>query len=72
MSSKVLTPIKAIRANCLGCCCSQRAMVRHCPIVDCNLWPYRLGKRPARHSTPEGILSTEGGVARRDEDGGAK
>ena len=43
-----LTPIKAIRAKCLDCCCDQRDEVKLCPAKDCPLWPFRLGKNPNR------------------------
>ena len=41
-----LTPVKAIRAKCLDCCCGNTAEVRRCPAVKCALYPYRMGKRP--------------------------
>ena len=41
-----MTPIKAIRAKCLDCCCGQAYEVRMCPITDCPLYPFRLGKNP--------------------------
>jgi len=42
-----LTPIKAIRAKCLDCCCGQAKEVRECPSDKrCSLYPYRMGKRP--------------------------
>lgn len=44
--SKVLTPIKAIRAKCLECCCNQRQEVKLCTVTDCSLYPYRMGHRP--------------------------
>lgn len=44
--SKTLTPIKAIRAKCMDCCCYQRNEVAACPCTNCALWPYRFGKRP--------------------------
>ena len=44
--SEILTPIKAIRAKCLDCCCGQKQEVRLCPITDCTLHPYRMGHRP--------------------------
>lgn len=37
------TPIKAIRAKCIDCCCGQKAEVRKCTATDCPLWPYRMG-----------------------------
>lgn len=40
------TPIKAIRAKCLDCCCGQVSEVRLCEANDCPLWEYRMGKRP--------------------------
>lgn len=43
---KVLTPIKAIRAHCIECSGGQKKEVRECPIENCSLFPYRMGKRP--------------------------
>ena len=40
------TPIKAMRKNCIDCCCGSRKEVRLCPSIDCALYPYRFGKRP--------------------------
>lgn len=51
-----LTPVKAIRAKCLDCCCQQAQEVRLCPCKNCALYPYRMGKRPKEDS-----LSTEDG-----------
>lgn len=44
---KALTPMKAMRAKCLDCCCGEVKEVRNCPITNCPIWPYRMGKRPA-------------------------
>lgn len=41
-----LTPIRAIRAKCLECCCHQAKEVRLCPIESCPLHAYRMGHRP--------------------------
>ena len=46
--SKTMTPIKAIKAKCLDCCCGQREEVKLCPVEDCPLWAFRLGKNPNR------------------------
>ena len=43
---KVLTPVKAIRAKCLDCCCGSAYEVSKCEIEDCSLFPYRFGKNP--------------------------
>ena len=40
------TPIKAIRAKRLDCCCGQVQEVRLCIDDDCPLWEYRMGHRP--------------------------
>lgn len=44
--AKVLTPIKAIRAKCLDCCCGQKKEVKLCPSTNCPIYPYRMGHRP--------------------------
>jgi hypothetical protein len=51
MENKRLTPVKAIRAKCLDCCCGSSHEVKLCCIPDCSLFPYRLGKNPARKGT---------------------
>ena len=43
-----MTPLKAIRAKCLDCCCGQVNEVKYCVCEDCPLWPYRHGHNPAR------------------------
>ena len=45
---KTLTPLKAIRANCLDCAAGQPSEVRSCVIPECPLFPYRFGKNPNR------------------------
>ena len=49
-----LTPMRAIRAKCVDCCCGNTAEVRRCPAKKCALHPYRMGKRPkVGTDTPE-------------------
>jgi hypothetical protein len=43
---RVLTPVRAIRAKCLDCTCGSSNEVQLCPVTDCSLYPYRLGKNP--------------------------
>jgi len=43
-----MTPLKAIRKKCLDCSGYSKKEVRECPIIDCPLYPYRMGKNPAR------------------------
>ena len=42
------TPVKAIKAKCLDCCCGDRNEVKECTAKDCPLWSFRLGKNPNR------------------------
>ena len=42
-TDKPLTPRKAMRQKCLECCCGSSPVVKKCDLVDCTLWPYRLG-----------------------------
>ena len=42
------TPLKAIRAKCLDCCCGSFYEIKLCNIQDCALYPFRLGKNPYR------------------------
>lgn len=48
-----MTPIKAIRAKCLDCCCGSFQEVRLCTVQNCPLYPYRFGKRPRTNKVPE-------------------
>ena len=41
-------PLKAIREKCLDCCCANAGEVRKCVVVDCALWPFRMGANPFR------------------------
>lgn len=48
MGEKIKSPVKAIRAKCLDCCCGQQLEVKLCPTEKCALWPFRFGKNPYR------------------------
>ncbi len=39
-----MTPAKAVRKYCLACCNGSSSEVKLCPVEDCALHPYRLGK----------------------------
>ena len=45
---KILTPLRAIRAKCIDCSAWSMKEVRECVMLDCPLYPYRLGKSPNR------------------------
>lgn len=55
---KNLTPLKAIRAQCLNCSAGQPSEVRKCGINDCPLFNYRFGHNPNRKgiSAAKGII----------------
>ncbi len=54
MEEKRPTPIKAIRAKCLDCCCGSSSEVKLCTCTGCALHPYREGHNPYRREmTPE-------------------
>lgn len=48
-----MTPLKAIRAKCLDCCCSQANEVKLCEIQTCPLWEYRTGHGKSRKELTE-------------------
>lgn len=49
MEDNIITsPLKAIRAKCLDCCCGQSNEVKLCPVENCALWQFRFGKNPYR------------------------
>ena len=57
-----MTPMKAIRAKCLDCCCGSSHEVGLCPCADCPLHSYRFGKRPnreKREATPAQLAALE-------------
>lgn len=45
---KKLTPMRAIRAKCLDCCCMNPNEVRLCPSEGCPLYAFRDGHNPNR------------------------
>ena len=53
MKKLIDTQIKAIRKKCLDCTAGSYREIRLCPVVECALYPYRFGRRPA-----EAILDT--------------
>ena len=42
------TPIKAIRKKCIDCCNGQYKEIKNCTVINCALYPYRMGCRPDR------------------------
>lgn len=46
MDEKKITPVQAIKQNCLDCMCGDRNEVKLCPSTQCPLYPFRLGHNP--------------------------
>lgn len=47
---QITSPLKAIRAYCLGCAGTSNE-VKLCPVEKCELFMFRLGHNPFRKST---------------------
>jgi len=45
---KGIKTLKQIRLKCLDCSTFRVSEVRGCRMVDCSLYPYRMGKNPNR------------------------
>ena len=41
-----VTPLRAVRQECLDCCGGSANEVRLCVSKSCPLWPFRFGRRP--------------------------
>ena len=58
---KILTPLKAMRAKCLDCCCDQPYEVEMCACENnCPLWPYRMGKAPVGYEKTRSLSEAKG------------
>lgn len=67
--AKPLRPLKAIRAYCLECSGGSYKEAEICAIDDCPLYPYRMGKNPARKGC--GNRAGKGGFAKNRQSHGA-
>jgi hypothetical protein len=52
MATKILNPLRAMRAECMECSGDNSKVVIWCTCdglhsTRCELWPYRFGRRPA-------------------------
>ena len=60
---EITNPVKAIRAKCLECSNFSTEEVKNCPVDDCDLFAFRLGKNPyrkkIRYSDEQRALMTE-------------
>ena len=49
---KRTTPLSAIKLKCKDCMAGSISEVKLCPVYDCSLYIYRLGKDPNRKRGP--------------------
>lgn len=48
MNRPKITRADAIREKCIDCCAGSPGEVRKCTMIDCALWPFRMGTNPYR------------------------
>jgi hypothetical protein len=53
---KIYSPLRAVRAFCLDCCCDSSKEVELCPAETCPLWLFRFGSYPADHQGTKSVL----------------
>ena len=41
-----ITPLKAIRKNCIDCAGGSKGEARRCVAIECPCWPFRMGTNP--------------------------
>lgn len=46
--SKNKNVLRAVRLKCFDCSAMQLSEVKDCPVSECPLYPFRLGKNPFR------------------------
>ena len=51
--TKKITPLQAIRAECMACSNFQYSVVAGCHIKLCPLWPFRSGKSGTKREYSE-------------------
>ncbi len=51
ITTRLLSPIKAIRQKCLDCSNWQESEIRNCTIEDCALFSFRFGKTSKEQHT---------------------
>ena len=58
-TEKITSPLKAIKAKCLDCCCGQANEVKLCTCKDCPLFEFRFGKNLYYKSTKRNLTDEE-------------
>ncbi len=46
--SENTNPLRAIKLKCLDCSTYNINEIKECPVKNCSLYPFRLGKNPFR------------------------
>ena len=53
MQTRRISPLRAIRLQCLECVCWQAKEVELCQSPNCSLFPFRFGTDPGRRAKTE-------------------
>jgi len=64
----LLTPIKAIRYQCLECMGWSALDVRNCSGKFCSLYPYRLGTNPERKGIGNSSAKSPAELKKKDQE----
>lgn len=64
---KRLSPVKAIKIKCLDCSDGVKKEVRECIILDCPLYPFRLGKNPNRKLKRNSVSTNQNNKMKKAE-----
>lgn len=56
---KYKTPLKAIRAKCIDCCCGSRKEVDACELSKCPLYDFRLGTDASSSPQPMNLSNNK-------------
>ena len=49
--------LTVIRAKCMDCSAGSRKEVQNCKIIDCPLWPYRMGSTDEKDKQEKGQIT---------------
>ena len=54
-----MTPMQAIKAKCIECCCGDKKEARMCTITGCPIWQFLEERRKLKETKAKRILTDE-------------
>ena len=54
-----MTPMQAIKAKCIECCCGDKKEARMCAITRCPIWQFLEERRKQKETKAKRILTAE-------------